>query len=62
MKRDFARTKHPGIYAGALPGLEPDRYKVYYRLSGRGQRTKTFLPPPGGNGILIQPTASHPLQ
>lgn len=43
MKRDFVRTKHPGIYAGALPGLEPDRCKVYYRLSGCGQRTKTFL-------------------
>jgi hypothetical protein len=22
MKRDFVRIKHPGIYAGALPGLE----------------------------------------
>jgi integrase len=43
MKRDFTRTKNPGIYAGTLPGLKPDRYKVYYRLSGSGQRTKTFL-------------------
>ena len=43
MRRTFTRTKHPGIYAGAFPDIKQDRYKVYYRLPGCGQRTRTFL-------------------